>query len=391
MEIRILSEEEHKQAGFIWSMAYSFGKYSEPDDAEPSSDPDFGGTYTCGVFDEAGLQAVVVVNDYRIYLGSEVVVPMGGIGGVASLPASRGKGYAGKCLLYSLEKMRETGHITSMLYPFSFEYYRRYGWEWVGTQRSYKVDTSALQGFPETKWCRQATEADFPAIQSLYETFAKQYRGCLVRPEQAWNRLKHRKNQYRVTYLYEHEGNLEGYLYFEGGKEDKTHVPEFLSLTGRAQRGLVGLLRRHSMQTKAFTWNAPPDDPFWSTQIHWDFTTTLEPAPMGRVVDIVKATEAWKPHTDRRGSVVFALQDKTAPWNTGTWRATFEAGGVEIKPTSETPQISMDIQAFSQVYFGNPSLDALRFADHILVAEEVGYRAFGDLFRGPLMWTNNGF
>lgn len=390
MEIRVLNEEEQKQASYIWSMAFSHGAYGKHEE-DITSDPQWGGTYTCGVFDEEGLQAVVVVNDYRIYLGSEVIVPMGGIGGVASLPASRGKGYAGKCLQFSIEKMRETGHITSMLYPFSWDYYRRFGWEWVGTARKYKVQTSALKGDPETEKVRQATEADYPAIYDLYETFAKRYRGCMARSQQGWNVLKHRKHQYRVPYIYEHEGRLEGYLIYQGGKEEETELREFIAVTGRAQRGLLGLLRRHDMQTKAFTWSAPYDDSLWSQQMHWDHSTTLEAAPMGRVVDVVKATEAWHPAPNLRGSVVFELHDSHAPWNTGTWCAEFEGGVVEIKPSQETPQLSLDIQAFSQVYFGTPTIDSIRFADRIHVHEESGYRAFSDLFRGPLMWINDGF
>ncbi len=390
MDIRVLNAEEKEQAGYIWSLAFSHGSYGN-EDGDISSDPEWGGTYTCGVFDEAGLQAVVVVNDYRIYLGAEVVVPMGGIGGVASLPASRGKGYAGKCLQFSLEKMRETGHITSMLYPFSWDYYRRFGWEWIGTTRKYKVRSSSLKGDPETEKVRQATEADFPTIQHVYETFAKRYRGCMVRNEQGWNMLKHRKNRYTVTYIYEHEGQVEGYIVYRGDKEEETEIREFISLTGRAQRALLGLLRRHDMQVKCFTWSAPLDDSFWSQQFHWDHSTTLEAVPMGRVVDMVKATEAWRPDVTVKGSTVFALQDSHAPWNEGTWRAEFEGGEVRVKPSTATPQLTLDIQAFSQVYLGTPNLESIRFADRIRVHDEAGYRAFTDLFRGPLMWINDGF
>ena len=69
----------------------------------------------------------------------------------------------------------------------------------------------------------------------------------------------------------------------------------------------------------------------------------------------------------------------------------FRSGAVEVKPSTDSPQISLDIQAFSQAYFGTPTLDAIRFADRIHVHDEAGYRAFADLFRGPVMWIKDGF
>src|SRR6185436_578247 len=91
VEIRLVSKEEIPQAEVVWAQAFRGGDRNVPEWVDMTH----GGTFVCGVWDENGLQAVVVVNDYRVHLGTEVVTPMGGIGGVACLPAVRGKGYAG--------------------------------------------------------------------------------------------------------------------------------------------------------------------------------------------------------------------------------------------------------------------------------------------------------
>ncbi len=389
LEIRVLTPEEIPLANPIWAQAFHHGE--RRDSVGDWVDTTHGKSYTCGVFDSAGLQAVVVVNDYRIYLADRAVVPMGGIGGVACMPAVRGKGYAGKCLEFTIAQMRETGHITSTLFPFSFDYYRRFGWEWVGTKRDYSVSPTILPSSPETEFCRVATEQDTPAIRQMYETFVTQYRGCLQRAERAWDILKDRADHYTYTYLYERDGKAEGYLVIRHSKQDKTPIREFIALTGRAQRGLLGLLKRHTMQTDKFTWSAPIDDTLWSQFYHWDIGTTLQPCTQGRVVDFSPALEAWKPDADQSGSVVIALHDANADWNTGTWHVEFEAGNVTVKRTTATPQLSLDIQAMSQAYFGSPTLDAIRQADRLQVHDEQGYQAFQNLMRGATMWMNDEF
>lgn len=388
MEIRVLTKEESSLGRPIWAQAFSHGGFSIVDDHVDTS---HGESYICGVFDEAGLQCVVVVNDYRIYLGDRAIVPMGGIGGVACLPAVRGKGYAGACLRYSIAQMRESGHVVSLLGPFSWDYYRRFGWEWVGVSRKYAATSSCLPNSPETESVRAATEADFPTIHRLYESYSKRYRGCLQRAERAWDWLKDDSNRYTYTYLYERDGVAEGYLTIRGGKEEETRIREFIALTGRAQRGLLGLLRRHTMQTKKFTWTAPENDPLWSQFYHWDIETRLEPCMQGRVVDFAAALQAWKPDADKSGSVVVALNDPDADWNTGTWRVEYEGGEAQVARTTQKAQISLDIQAMSQVYFGAPELDIVRRADRLEVHDEQGYSDFKTLMRGPVMWMNDGF
>jgi predicted acetyltransferase len=392
MEIRVLTKEEEKACFPLWSQAFEYGRREMSAWEDWPDDATEGGSYTCGVFDAEGLQATVLVNDYRVHLGPEVIVPMGGIGGVACLPASRGKGYAGACLQYALERMKETGHVVSTLFPFSWDYYRRFGWEWVGVDRKYAVPTRILRPDPETENVRAATPADRPAIADAYRQFATQFRGAVARNEKAWNAiLDDRKDKFTYTYLYAQDEQPEGYLTYRGGKEEETWLREFICLTPRAQRGLLGLLRRHEMQVNKFAWSAPDSDPLWSHFFHWDIETKVKPVTQGRVVDVPAALRAWRPKRERRGAVTLAIQDESAPWNTGSWRVEFEGGEVSVRPTQDAAQVSLDIQALSQAYFGTPTADEIRAAERLMVHDEYGFAALRDLLDGPPMWINDDF
>lgn len=388
LEIRLVEKEEMEQANYVWSQAFRRGDRGESD----WTDSTHGGSFVCGIWDEAGLQAVVVVNDFRVHLGAEVVAPMGGIGGVACLPASRGKGYAGDALKYSLEQMRERGIYLSALFPFSWDYYRRFGWEWVGMKRNYKVATRVLKADAETEKARLYRPEDRSAVIAVYTEYAQGYRGAMLRTEIAWNQiLDSTEKQHTFTYVYQAESGIEGYLTYRGGSHDDTGIREFIALTPRAYRGLLGLLRRHEMQIKLFSWHAPSDDPLWSLFYHWDIETNLQPETQGRVVDVKAALEAWKPKQEANSSVILKIEDECAPWNTGTWRVECEARTVQVLPSEATPQVTMDIQAFSQAYYGTPGVDALRAADRLVVSDETGYGVFRALLDGPPMWMNDGF
>lgn len=387
MQIRPIGIEEMERSAYLGSQAFRHGHY------EPYvPDPDPAPRDIWGVYDDRGLQARVVVIPFQTHLGPEAVVPMAGVAGVACLPASRGKGYVGRCLDYSLEQMREKGQVISMLFPFAWEFYRRYGWEWVGRTQRYTAPTSILKADPATEQVRAAEPEDYAAVQDCYARYAGRYRGMTRRSERHWKEiLEDSKDRHTFTYLYEQEGRIEGYLTYRGGNREHTELREFLTLTERARRGLMGLLRRHDMQVEKFGWDAPPDDVLWSQLNHWDLQTKIGPATQARVVDLAGALQAWRPRFDLSGEVTLAVQDEHAPWNTGIWRVQCEAGRIEASAGSGEPQVSLDIQALTQAYFGTPDLDEVRRAERLTVHDEAGYVLLRDLLAGPPMFINDGF
>jgi predicted acetyltransferase len=391
LEIQLLTADDVLEVRRIWDHAFHHGARRTVR-IEDWHDRLQTGDYLCGVRDEGGLQCVMLINGFRVHFGADTVYDMGGVGGVSSLPASRGKGYAGHCLKFALEQMKERGQPVSSLFPFSWNFYRQYGYEWIGTKRDYKVKTSSLPNSKETEWVRAATAQDTPGIVGCYTHYAHRYRGLLKRKEDRWNELLNDTDgHFTFTFVYERDGKIEGYLSYRGGEEKETGLREFVCTSLRAYRGLLGLLRRHEMQTDAFTWSAPDDDPLWNIYYHWDIETKAEPITQARIVDVATAFADWRPATQERGSAVFALTDETCDWNTGTWRVEFEGGRVAIKRVQETPQLSMDIQALSQAFYGAPNLLALRHAERVTVQDERGLTALHTLLDGPLPFTNDGF
>ena len=324
MEIREYGPEEQESATYIGRQAFAHGSRGGSNWID---DPNRPTVTSLGVYDEGGMQARLSMIHYQVHLGADVIVPMGGIGGVSCLPASRGKGYVGALLTATLERMRDLGMVISSLYPFSWEFYRRYGWEWVGMAREYHVPTRILKPSVETEKVHAATPDDRAKIEACYTEFAHRYRGMLARGEKKWNDiLKDTDENYTFTFLYEHDGKPEAYLLYRGGTGDETYLNEFIALTPRARQAMLGLLRRHEMQTRKFRWHAPDDDPLYHQFCHDDVETKVSPTTQGRIVDVQKALAAWKPNPAAQGAVTIEVADEHAPWNTGVWRVELEAG-----------------------------------------------------------------
>ena len=145
------------------------------------------------------------------------------------------------------------------------------------------------------------------------------------------------------------------------------------------------------MQVQKFAWKAPEDDGLWSQGYHKEMETTLGTNLQGRVVDLIGALSAWKPDTSVRGTLLLGIHDITAPWNHGAWKVTFDDGVVSVSATKAEAHIQMDIQAFTQAFFGVLTVPALRKQERLQVRSESGYLALCALVSGPPMWTSGDF
>ena len=391
MELRALTGLEQQRALYIWSQSFERGDrkmedWKEWEERTPS------GRTTYGIFDSSGLQASFLLVDEEIYLGAEVILPMSAVCGVGALPASRGRGYASEGMRYCFERMREAGKPISVLEPFSWEFYGRLGYAWTSPTRKYSVPTRVLRASSETENVRAVTWSDRARAIACYTEFAKRYRGMVARRPEVWDWFfDQSKKEHTYTYVYERDGTIEGYVTYHGGKREETKLEEFIALTPRATRGLLGLLRRHEMQIATFRWDAPADDGLWFVLMHSDVKTTLATRNMARIVDAASAMEALRPASEFELDCTVAILDDAAPWNQRTWRIECASGRVRATPTDASPQLTFDIQTLAQAYLGSPTVPELRSAGRIQVENE---RAFGQLERllaGPPAWCNDGF
>ncbi len=377
------------QADLLWLQSFERG-HLQSLEVLPKYNVKFGPRQVqFGLWDSVGMQATFRMYDLPVRFGTDVVMPATVITSLCCAPAARGRGYGGEGLKYMLAHMREAGQVITILAPFDMDYYRRLGWEWVQTTRTNRVPTRVIPVGPEANFVRAATASDRPGIQAAYKRFASGYRGMSVRDEAEWDLILDSTEECAsYVYVFEMESEIEGYLVVRGGSIDETFLPEFITVTPRALRGLLGLLNRLRCQTSVFWWYAPENDGLWSKFNHREIITTLWAEYLGRVVDVPAALKLLKPDKALTGELTLAIEDPCAPWNQGTWAVSFANGEVSVSPTPKESQISMDIQAFSQAFFGALPLTKLRDQERLQVTTDPAFTALRSLLDGPPMWYN---
>ncbi|HWD41244.1 MAG TPA: GNAT family N-acetyltransferase [Fimbriimonas sp.] len=387
MVVRRLEGDETHEADLLWLQCFERGLKSSLDGLSKWREGLEPRIVRFGLWDEAGMQATLQMYGKRLQFESGVVIPAAYISSIACAPARRGRGYGSACLKHALEHMRDAGQIVTTLSPFEYAYYRELGWEWIRIIRGYRVPSRMLRVVPETEDVRLANPQDRPGIEEAYRRFSARYRGMAVRDEVEWDLvLDGSKSYVSYVYVYESDGGIDGYLVMRGGGSEETFLPEFISLTPQAQRALLGLLRRLHNQAKTFVWDAPEDDGLWSQFMHRDMHTGIGPGLQGRVVDVEAALTALKPALS--GDFVIDIQDPFASWNAGTWQVAFADGVVTVASTKRDAEIQVDIQAFTQAFFGVLPVTALRGRDRMAVIREPAFQALRGLLDGPPMWYN---
>lgn len=271
-----------------------------------------------GYYEDEKLASKLHLFPFVIFLNGKEF-EMGGIAGVATWPEHRRKGMVDKLLLHSLNEMKQNGQTVSMLAPFSFDFYRRYGWDIHCEYRKYTIETRQLPSFKKVEGTVKRVNIDLPLLKSMYESFALQYNGMIKRDDEWWTNAVLSGND-QIAVYYSAENKPEAYIIFNVNNREMK-VEEFIYFNEESRRGLWNFIRNHdSMIEKVIVPTAIDDklafilsDPNVKQEIVTYF--------MFRIVD-VEAFLKQLPlnQLDQAQSLFIHLTDEHAHWNNGTFQ-----------------------------------------------------------------------
>ncbi|HZO92107.1 MAG TPA: GNAT family N-acetyltransferase [Chthonomonadaceae bacterium] len=311
------------------------------------------------------------------------VARLGGIAGVATAPALRRRGYAGCLLAATLRTLDERGYALSALFPFAYDYYRKFGWELAGFAHRYLTAPANLFAYPEARYVRLARPEDIPHLQRLYDAASRGQTLRCLRDARRWQYILDHIKQ-RVVYSPD-KSTVEGYLLYEfrpgtlGGEEGMVGgMPLPLSLrvlemcvgTPAARRGLVGHL---AAQTRvgcieyASTWEDLADGGLLQPGIASGkdslASVDIVPSVMTRVINLGRALEALRPNwAGFHGTLALVMHDPLSASGTaaalivGTGSGKPQVREVEAAALSARPdRVEGEVGAWSQVIVGRLS------------------------------------
>lgn len=395
--LRILTPADKPVYMRLMAQAFERGKVQK----DTVYDENFG-SETAGIWKNDQLQAAVTVRPFAVRWRNAAsgTLSMGGVAGVATGIEARGRGYVDRLLRDSLVRMRDAGQVVSALYPFAWAFYRKFGWEWVGEKRSVTLPLREIKATPEGRFVREVpSETAREMLAPVYDRYCARYNGAFSAESHQWSdKLSHNEDRTTFVYAYFPDGGTEPTAYllwrYDSGS-DAGEIREFIAYTPDGYRALFGLLHYLGTQCKTARVVVPADPPFWLQLHSWEVKTCIEPVFQARVVDVCAAMgQLVSPDGFPDGaSVTVQVEDGAAPWNQGTFRITTESGRIRCSPESENKaaDTTLDIQAFSQAFWGAPSLPMLREAGRIEVRDEAGYENLCRLLPAAPIFTMDFF
>ncbi|HRJ27224.1 MAG TPA: GNAT family N-acetyltransferase [Fimbriimonadaceae bacterium] len=362
LELRPYSSETDADLRQIWSDVYRGGQPIPADEKLHDGDwEDFQIGYQDGVAAAAFNRLQFVVTR------GQADLPCSGIAAVAVKAEFRHQGLGTRLMQLAIEHSQSQGDVVSLLYPFRPSFYRRLGYEHVGE----RVEIAAPQhrippGLIELP-VRRLTAEDAHLLQPCYDAFIRKIAGSPHRSPEQWIERFGEK----PPLLYAVGDPVEGYFWAssKGGFWEELSVGEFVWSTERGYRNLLEVLRGLAINKTPVKWYEPSHGPFRQKFLDQGVTLTSQRLTMGRVLDVRRALSLLR--TDQAGEFQVKIDDPQMPINSGVFRVCFSPDGVQVEPGSE-PDFELDIRAFSQAFFGEPSLMDLARWGSVQVHRPVG-------------------
>ena len=282
-------------------------------------------------------------------------IPIAGIAGVATDEAFRRRGYAGALLRDTIRWLYENQSPLSMLYPFSPHYYRKFGWEIASVEWSCEVPSRLLPPFSESRFVRPYHAGDLEHLRRLHDVHLHNTAGSFEREPARWQWILRQK--YHVV-VADFHGNVEGYMiYHVQSGRDHVEVREFIFITSRAQRALIGYLSSGNLAETIGVYTPVYRVQQWSTwltdnddHLLQQVQGALRPTYMLRIVHLPTLIDHLRPHwRSWKGAIRLIIDDSFVPSGKQQVILTHQE---QSKPAQVSDWASGNVQVWSQIVGG---------------------------------------
>ncbi|WP_034552654.1 GNAT family N-acetyltransferase [Carnobacterium funditum] len=340
-----------------------------------------------GAFKNNTLLSQLIVRPMEVYLHGQTF-KMGGIGYVSSYPENRGGGDIAQLMALSLKKMNEQGQTLSYLDPFSYSFYRRYGYEQCFDELNYTIDVNELPKIQKTIGSIRRVKWE-DAKASLKEIYKNRYRtsvGPLKRSEWDWEFLMLSREDSSIALYYDEKGKAQGYLIysFKGQTEGTFVLQEMVYLSQSAFKELWNFVSSHKASFHTFIYKTGEHEKiaylFDNPRIKQEFI----PSMMARIVNVEQFLLAYPFKKQAPQTFYLKVKDEQADWNAGLWKVELHLTDRKVTLITREEEILQEsiltgtIQTWTQVFMNYRTIKELHFFEQIegdkqLVAEIAEY------------------
>lgn len=408
MIYRVVNEERMPQVEELWD--YCFEKREEPffkyyfGEYVGKNNMVIGGFEKVGPADEEGkqreklrekLRTMVHVNPYMLRIREqEQLAPY--LVGVATAPEARGQHAFGPLLETTFEVLRSEGFTFATLMPIYAGIYLPYEFAYCYYGLQYKMPLADLgRELAKAAGKDLAVERvalDKELLAPLYAKLTSKFNGVPLRTDFQWQKLLtvHGLEGMQCALVYRN-GEACGYMFYYISEGCFT-VHELLTDGADARNRLLQYAAMHQSSAKEFAWLAPAWDKTYLGFANQSLSPQLRPFMMARCLDVRKAlAQVAVPEGVQAGSVVLLLTDKVIDRNNHLLKLEVGAEGLSVKSTIDVEEVTMDMGAFTQLYFGAFSATELFEAGCLRVGAEGKLALLDSLFPKQRNFINEYF
>ncbi len=322
-----------------------------------------------GLFDDEGKMRTSFLTSTRDVMYDGNIVPISEVNLVGSLPEARGSGNVRALMTAVLRDFRARGDVFAVLHPFSFAFYRKFGFDLIAKEITQKLPVNELRAYACPLTVRQArSTGDSAALKKLYTDYIRTrnlaplrtdrdfaYRGNGEYGQPDW--FSRGKQSY--TYIFSDAEKDRAYLKFvfepgpNGPFTGDMRVTELIYDSPEAFCSVLGFI--YGMRAKIVNVTMElPDHIDLSVMIpecsHAE--QTLSGHLMGRVLDVEKVLRLMR-QPQGSGSYSVCVLDELLPKNNGTFTVAYQDGKTAaVTRTDGDADIVTRIETFSQMAVG---------------------------------------
>ncbi|WP_367365055.1 enhanced intracellular survival protein Eis [Pediococcus parvulus] len=268
-----------------------------------------------------------------------VTYKMNGIGDVMSYPEFGGHGAITALMRQAFADMRSDDVALSYLAPFSYEFYRRFGYEEVFDRAVYKIKNTDL---PRVKlseergqFLRLPLEDAISLIDEVYENNAQSRNGGLKRENWWWHYLGLKHPRWQVGVYLEDGQNASGYVIYEAAG-NTFKIQEIMYTNQLSYQYLQRFICQHESMFEEFEYASGDPKGFPDVMANpYVVNVKIMPYMMARIINLQKFVDTY-PFIQKVKSLRLGVKDELIPQNNGIWRLKVNVNGTSFEKTSET-------------------------------------------------------
>jgi len=347
LEIRLVKDSDLDQVKKLWQYCFN----DTPEFVEWFFANRFSPNNTLVLYEGNKVESALQLLPYKINLRDREMCTSYLVG-VSTWPEARGRGYVTKLLKKATELMRERQQWVSVLLPFQYSFYRKYGWEVCYEFLLYQdcADWSPMQGSNHATIKPIDLEADLYLLGKSYSYFTRYYNGSMSRDKDDWARLwMDHVLDGGVGYILTEESGELGYVLFSIAGQN-LHIRELIFTGYRAKRELLRFIGKHQGQVSTWSWRAPMDDMTYMEMLDPRKNLCKFPFAMGRIIDVEQALSNIPMNVDME--IVLEVTDPFIEWNNGRFRLSVDNGKLTVRKTMKSAESLLSIQTLNQLLWG---------------------------------------